>query len=150
MLLQTHDNAHSFLDAAAELLSADEARHNLIYGICTTLIDAPAAYPVAHLWTVDDPEPLGALLMTPPHDVVVARFSSRTIYVALQCSEIAHRSRLYVTIDSRSDPTSSRFQISRARKEPCGLMTGAELFFDGRAMIRYSIRSFDSKVAPIR
>src|SRR5262249_11935253 len=33
----------------------------------------------------------------------------------LRCSEIAHRPRRYVTIDSRSDPTSSRCQISCLR-----------------------------------
>src|SRR5262249_18196289 len=49
------------------------------------------------------------------HDLVAP-----AIFIAVQrnharCSEIAHRSRRCVTIDSRSDPTSSRCQISRLR-----------------------------------
>ena len=39
-----------------------------------------------------------------------------------------------VTIDSRSDPTSSRCQISRARDEPRGLPTGAEVVLCGRSV----------------
>src|SRR5262252_768888 len=49
--------------------------------------------------------------MTPPR----RRFSSPCRVIMLRCSEIAHRSRRYVTIDSRSDPTSSRCQISCLR-----------------------------------
>src|SRR5262249_5390013 len=49
--------------------------------------------------------------MTPPR----RRFSSPCRAVMLRCSEIAYRPRRYVTIDSRSDPTSSRCQISRLR-----------------------------------
>jgi hypothetical protein len=55
------------------VLDADEARHNLIYGICSTLIDAPDAYREAHLWTVHDGDVVGAALMTPPFNIVVAR-----------------------------------------------------------------------------
>ena len=43
--------------------------------------------------------------------VAPAIFVRRT--TRCRCSEIAHRSRHCVTIDSRSDPTSSRCQISR-------------------------------------
>jgi len=39
MRLQSHANAEAFLSAAGALLAEDEARHNLIYGICSTLID---------------------------------------------------------------------------------------------------------------
>jgi hypothetical protein len=52
MQLETHDDAAAFLDAAAPVLDMDEPRHNLIYGICSTLIDSPGAYAIAHLWTV--------------------------------------------------------------------------------------------------
>src|SRR5215467_854211 len=55
--------------------------------------------------------------MTPPR----RRFSSPCRAIMLRCSEIAHRSRRYVTIDSRSDPTSSRCQISRLRIRLRGL-----------------------------
>ncbi len=73
MELEEHADAAAFLAAAAPVLDADEARHNLIYGICSTLIDAPEAYPEAHLWTICDDAILGAALMTPPFNIVVAR-----------------------------------------------------------------------------
>ena len=54
MRLQAHSDAPAFLAAAESVLAADEARHNLVYGICSTLVDVPEAYPTAHLWTVAD------------------------------------------------------------------------------------------------
>jgi uncharacterized protein len=71
--LQAHSEAPAFLAAAAPVLAADEARHNLVYGICSTLVDVPEAYPTAHLWTVADDAVVGAAVMTPPFNVVVAR-----------------------------------------------------------------------------
>ena len=72
--LRAHDGVPSFLDAAGPLLLRDEARHNLIFGICATLVEAPAAYPVCHLWTVESAgESVGAALMTPPFNLVVAQ-----------------------------------------------------------------------------
>lgn len=73
MQLEEHADAAAFLEAAAPVLGADEARHNLIYGICSTLVDAPHAYPEAHLWTVTDGEPLAAASWTPPFNIVVAQ-----------------------------------------------------------------------------
>jgi uncharacterized protein len=71
--LRGHDDVQSFLDAAGNLLLRDEARHNLIFGICATLREAPAAYPDFRLWSVDgDGEVLGAALMTPPFNLVIA------------------------------------------------------------------------------
>jgi hypothetical protein len=49
-----------------------------------------------------------------------------------QCSEIAHRSRRCVAIDSRSDPTSSRCQISRLRGKPRSLPADAKDVLCGR------------------
>jgi hypothetical protein len=43
MELREPDSADSFLAAASPLLLADEARHNLIFGICATLVEAPSA-----------------------------------------------------------------------------------------------------------
>ena len=60
--------------------------------------------------------------VTPPR----RRFSSPCRAIMLRCSEIAHRSRRYVTIDSRSDPTSSRCQISRLRIRLRSLMAQAK------------------------
>ena len=39
MDLIAHHDVPLFLDAASPVLLRDEARHNLIYGICSTLID---------------------------------------------------------------------------------------------------------------
>jgi predicted GNAT family acetyltransferase len=74
MRLEEHADAAAFLEAAAPVLDADEARHNLIYGICSTLVEAPHAYHEAHLWTVEEEgRPLAAALLTPPFNIVVAR-----------------------------------------------------------------------------
>jgi predicted GNAT family acetyltransferase len=73
MRLVEHGDVDEFLASAGELLAADEARHNLMYGICSTLVDAPDAYPEAYFWTVGNGEPLAALLHTPPFNIVVAR-----------------------------------------------------------------------------
>ena len=70
--------------------------------------------------------------MTPPR----RRFSSPCRAIMLRCSEIAHRSRRYVTIDSRSDPTSSRCQISRLRIRLRSLMAQAKDVLCGRAETR--------------
>ena len=73
MELDEHSDATAFLAAAAPVLDADEARHNLVYGICSTLVDSPGAYPEAHLWTVRDGGVVGAGVMTPPFNIVVAK-----------------------------------------------------------------------------
>jgi hypothetical protein len=72
--LRDHDSPDSFLAAASPLLSADEARHNLAFGICDTLAMAPGRYPIAYLWTVQDGnDVVAAALMTPPFNLLVAR-----------------------------------------------------------------------------
>jgi len=73
MRLVEHDDVPAFLEAAGGLLAADEARHNLIYGICSTLVDVPDAYPEAYFWTVEDGETIAALLRTPPFNFAIAR-----------------------------------------------------------------------------
>jgi uncharacterized protein len=71
--LVAHKKVQSFLDAARPVLLRDEARHNLIYGICSTLVEAPDAYPDFHLWTVESQgEPVVVMLMTPPYNIAVA------------------------------------------------------------------------------
>ena len=63
-----------FLERAAPLLLADEARHNLILGIAGTLRDSPELYREHQLWlVVDGGEVVGAALRTPPHNLVLAR-----------------------------------------------------------------------------
>lgn len=62
-----------FLAEASSLLLRDEARHNLIFGICATLVETPDAYAAFHLWTVADAGHLvAAAVMTPPFNIVVA------------------------------------------------------------------------------
>src|SRR5919201_4101611 len=73
MRLQAHTDAQAFLAAADELLSRDEARHNLIYAICSTLIESPSAYEEAFFWTVEETDTLAALLRTPPFNIAVAQ-----------------------------------------------------------------------------
>jgi uncharacterized protein len=73
MQLEEHADASAFLEAAAPVLDVDEARHNLIYGICSTLVGTPHAYPEAHLWTVVDDEPMAAAVLTPPFNIVIAQ-----------------------------------------------------------------------------
>src|SRR5262245_25334148 len=74
MQLEAHADAPTFLSAAARVLEADEARHNLIYGICSTAVEAPQVYPHARFWTVHEEERVvGAALMTPPFNIVLAR-----------------------------------------------------------------------------
>lgn len=73
MRLEGHAGPEEFLAAAGPLLDADEARHNLIYGICTLVREAPDAFEAAHFWTIADRAVVGAALMTPPFNIVVAR-----------------------------------------------------------------------------
>jgi predicted GNAT family acetyltransferase len=68
------DDPAAFLEAAAPLLLADEARHSLVLGLAATMRDAPARYPEFRLWLVEDRgEPVAAALQTPPHNLVLAR-----------------------------------------------------------------------------
>jgi uncharacterized protein len=74
MELRSHPDVHVFLHAAGDFLLRDEARHNLMFGICTTLRLAPDAYPEARLWTVEEGEDVvAAALMTPPFNLVLAQ-----------------------------------------------------------------------------
>ena len=62
-----------WLERAAPLLLADEARHNLILGIAGTLRDRPGLYPEQRLWLVeDDGAVVTAALQTPPLRLVLA------------------------------------------------------------------------------
>jgi predicted GNAT family acetyltransferase len=74
MNLVAHDDVQSFLEAAGPVLLRDEARHNLIYGICATLVETPDAYPDFHLWTVElQVEPVLAMVMTPPYNIAISQ-----------------------------------------------------------------------------
>jgi GNAT superfamily N-acetyltransferase len=74
MKLREHTDVREFLAAAAPVLDADEARHNLGFGICSTLLASPETWPEFHLWTVEDEGAVaGAALRTPPHNLWLAR-----------------------------------------------------------------------------
>ena len=63
-----------FLDEAGPLLAADEARHNLILGLASTLAEYPSLYGDHRLWVVESAgEVVGAALRTPPRGLVLAR-----------------------------------------------------------------------------
>jgi uncharacterized protein len=72
-VFQVHDPV-AFLEKAGPLLLQDEARHNLMLGLASTLRDHPERYPDFGLWLVEhDGEPVGAALRTAPHNLVLAR-----------------------------------------------------------------------------
>jgi uncharacterized protein len=74
MKLREHGDAVDFLAAAAPVLEADEPRHNLGFGICSTLIESPTTYPTVRLWTVEtEAGVVAAALMTPPYNLWFAR-----------------------------------------------------------------------------
>jgi predicted GNAT family acetyltransferase len=71
--LRHDDRPAAFLEAASPLLLRDEARHNLIFGICATLIETPDAYPAFHSWVVVDAGAIAAAaVMTPPFNLALA------------------------------------------------------------------------------
>jgi len=56
------------------LLLGDETRHNLMLGLCTTLVEHPGVYREFYLWLVEDGRSVvGAAILTPPFNVAVAR-----------------------------------------------------------------------------
>jgi uncharacterized protein len=74
MELREHESADAFLDRAGPFLLRDEPRHNLIFGINSTLRSAPDVYDDFHLWTVEDGgDVVAAALMTPPFNLALAQ-----------------------------------------------------------------------------
>jgi hypothetical protein len=78
-------DAAAFEKAAAPLLLADEARHNLILGLLGTIRRHPSVYPDHGLWLVEDPggEIVGAALRTRPLRLVLAEPSDSAALDAL-------------------------------------------------------------------
>ena len=73
-------DAAEFLERAAPLLLADEARHNLILGLAGTLRDQPDVYPDYGLWVVEDGGgAIGAALRTRPFNLVLAQESDDAV-----------------------------------------------------------------------
>jgi uncharacterized protein len=68
-----------WLERAAPLLLADEARHNLILGIAGTLRDEPDLYPDFALWLVEEAGVVtGAALRTRPYNLVLGPASGES------------------------------------------------------------------------
>ena len=64
----------AFLERAGALLLADEARHNLAFGIVATARAHPVLYPELRGWVARSRGTVaGAALRTPPHNVVLVR-----------------------------------------------------------------------------
>ena len=64
----------AFLERAGELMLADEARHNLAFGILATARAHPELYPEVRGWVArSGGVVVGAAVRTPPHNVVLAR-----------------------------------------------------------------------------
>jgi len=83
------DDASTWLEATTPLLGADEARHNLLYGLADTLIRTPTAYPEFRLWlAVRAGEPAAAALQTPPFNVVLGAPATEEALAALVAAAV--------------------------------------------------------------
>jgi RimJ/RimL family protein N-acetyltransferase len=79
MQVRRFDDPEAFREAATPYLLRDEARHNLLLGISTTLIQRPDLYEAFDLWTVSDGDDVTAVaLRTHPLNLVLAQPSSDT------------------------------------------------------------------------
>ena len=77
-------DASAFFAEGEPFLLADEARHNLILGIASTIRDSPDHYPTRSLWLVrDEGEVAAAALRTPPYNLVLATPRSEDALAAL-------------------------------------------------------------------
>lgn len=74
MLVRRFDDPEAFREAAVPYLTSDEARHNLILGLSSTLVEQPDVYGLFDLWIVSGGGRVtGAALRTPPYNLVLAR-----------------------------------------------------------------------------
>lgn len=79
MLVRRFDDPTAFQEAATPYLLRDEARHNLLFGISTTLIQRPDLYEAFDLWVVSEEDEVTAVaLRTHPFNLVLAQPSSDT------------------------------------------------------------------------
>lgn len=84
MRVRVVDDPAAFLEKAGPLLLEDEARHNLMLGLASTLRDHPERYPDFGLWLVEqDGDPVGAALRTAPHNLVLSRARDESAVDAL-------------------------------------------------------------------
>jgi hypothetical protein len=84
MQVRRFDDAEAFRRVAVPYLVRDEARHNLLLGISSTLLQKPDLHPVFDLWVVSDgDEVVGAAVRTPPLNLVLAQPSTDAALEAL-------------------------------------------------------------------
>jgi predicted GNAT family acetyltransferase len=84
MLVRRFDDPNAFRGVVTPYLVRDEARHNLLLGISTTLIQRPDTYELFDLWCVSDGgDVVGAALRTPPYNLVLAQPASDAALYAL-------------------------------------------------------------------
>ena len=68
------ESLEEFLGRAGALLLADEARHNLVFGILATVAAHPEIYPEQRSWVVERRSTVvGAALQTPPYNLILPR-----------------------------------------------------------------------------
>ena len=84
MLVRRFDDPTAFREAATPYLMRDEARHNLLLGISTTLIQRPDLYEAFDLWVASEEDDVtGVALRTHPFNLVLAQPSSDAALDAL-------------------------------------------------------------------
>jgi predicted GNAT family acetyltransferase len=84
MQVRRYDDAEAFREAATPYLVREEARHNLLLGISSTLVQEPGLHELFDLWVVSDGEVVtGAAVRTPPLNLVLARPSTDAALDAL-------------------------------------------------------------------
>ena len=67
-------STEEFLERAGPVLLADEARHNLAFGILSTVMAHPEVYPEQRYWIVEaESGVVGAALQTPPYNLILPR-----------------------------------------------------------------------------
>jgi predicted GNAT family acetyltransferase len=79
MRTRRFDSIPAFLDVAGPYLAAREAEHNLILGVLSSVQRDPAAFEPPLLATVESDcgAVLGAVLRTPPHNLIMSEFTDR-------------------------------------------------------------------------
>ena len=97
------------LELIGDVLLADEARHNLAFGILSTALAHPEVYPELRAWIVRDGARIaGAALRTPPHNLVVARPDDDRAIEALAAGDRRRVARASSQPSPRSTPSSPR------------------------------------------
>jgi predicted GNAT family acetyltransferase len=74
MDVRRFDDPAAFRDVATPYLVRDEARHNLLLGIASTLVQKPGLYPLFDLWVASEGAEVSAVAArTPPLNLVLAQ-----------------------------------------------------------------------------